>query len=233
MSCTHTCFEEDALEGLLVARESGGHMKLYFSPMSCSAASRIALYEAGAEAELVEVSPRSKTLLVDGSDYRAVNPLGYVPFLEHGALRIAENGAILQYIAARYPDAKLAPTDDAGRASLQRWLSFVATELHKALFAPLLDPKAPPAVKEYVLVKGTQRMAWLEEQLAGREWLLDAFSVADAYLVTVLAWTAVVPVTLGPETRRYLEAVRRRPSVARAVREEYALFLAAQARGAA
>ena len=208
-------------------------MKLYFSPMACSAATRIALHEARAEAELVEVAPRSKTLLADGSDFRAVNPLGYVPFLEDGDLRIAENGAILQYIAARYPEAKLAPTDDVGRASLQRWLSFIATELHKSLFMPLLDPKAPPAVKEYALAKGTPRMAWLEEQLAGRESLLDAFSVADAYLVTVLTWTAVVPVTLGPETRRYLETVRRRPSVARAVREEHALYLAEQARGAA
>lgn len=208
-------------------------MKLYFSPMACSAASRIALHEAGAEAELVEVDPRSKTLLADGSDFRAVNPLGYVPFLEDGDVRIAENGAILQYIAARHPDARLAPTDAVGRASLQRWLSFIATELHKSLFMPLLDPKAPPAVKEYALAKGAPRMAWLEEQLAGRDALLDAFSVADAYLVTVLAWTAVVPVTLGPETKRYLDTVRGRPSVARAVREEYALYLAEQARGAA
>ena len=205
-------------------------LKLYFSPMACSTASRIALDEAGAEAELVEVDPKTKTILASGADFRETNPLGYVPFLEDGALRIAENAAILQHIAAKYPDAALAPTDPQGRAELQRWLSFISTELHKTLFAPLLDPNAPPVVKEYAVAKAESRLAWLDSQLTGRETLLARFSVADAYLVTVLSWTAVLPVTLRPETQRYLDGLRQRPSVARSIRTEYALYIAERAR---
>ncbi|MET0220073.1 MAG: glutathione S-transferase, partial [Tardiphaga sp.] len=51
-------------------------MDLYFSPMACSLATRIALYEAGAQANYREVDPRTKQVLLDGSDFRTVNPLG-------------------------------------------------------------------------------------------------------------------------------------------------------------
>ena len=117
-------------------------MDLYFSPMACSLASRIALYEAGAaDVRFIEVDPKSKRTL-EGADYREIYPLGLVPLLrlDDGTL-LSENAAILQYIASRYPDAKLAPTDDLGRARLQQWLCFIGTELHKALFIPLFDQK--------------------------------------------------------------------------------------------
>ena len=97
-------------------------MDLYFSPMACSLASRIALYEAAAEARFIEVDPKTKRTL-DGADYLKVYPLGLVPLirLDDGSL-LSENAAILQYIAGRYPAAKLAPTDELSRARLQQWL---------------------------------------------------------------------------------------------------------------
>ena len=56
-------------------------MDLYFSPLACSLATRIALYEAGAEANYLEVDPKTKVVQKDGSDFRTVNPLGLVPTL--------------------------------------------------------------------------------------------------------------------------------------------------------
>ena len=53
-------------------------MDLYFSPLACSLASRIALYEAGGDARFIEVDPKSKHTL-DGDDYREIYPLGLVP----------------------------------------------------------------------------------------------------------------------------------------------------------
>ena len=80
-------------------------MDLYFSPMACSLASRIALYEAGAaDVRFIEVDPKSKRTL-DGADYREIYPLGLVPLLrlsDDGSL-LSENAAILQYIASRFP----------------------------------------------------------------------------------------------------------------------------------
>jgi glutathione S-transferase len=189
-------------------------------------ATRITLYEAGATAEYVEVDPKTKRTL-SGADFTAVNPLGLVPVLElaDGAL-ITENAAILQLVAEHYPALGLAPRDALGRARLQQWLSFVGTELHKALFLPLLDEKASEPVKSYALAKADSRLARLSSGLEGREFLLDRFSVADAYLFTVLNWSAVTPVKLSsfPMVAAYHQRVLQRPAVARAFKEEKLLY---------
>jgi glutathione S-transferase len=200
-------------------------MKLYFSPLACSLAARIALYEAGAEATYVEVDPKTKRT-ADGADFSAVHPLGLVPALEADGELLTENAAVLQFIAARFPAARLAPEDPAGRARLQQWLGFIGTELHKALFVPLLDPDAPAEVRAYALAKAASRLGWAEGQLGGREFLLGSFSVADAYLFAVLNWSAVTPVDLKawPALAAYREGLTRRPSVARAFAEEFDLY---------
>lgn len=201
-------------------------MQLYFSPLSCSMATRISLYEAGAEATYIEVDPKTK-LTRDGKDFRQVYSLGLVPTVrtDEGEL-LTENAAILQYVARRYPDAHLAPADDPGRTRLQQWLCFIGTELHKALFVPLLDAKAPEGAKTYALSKGLSRLDFLDKHLTGREFLLDRFSVADAYLFTVLNWSVVTPVELAkwPALAAYKARLSERPSIAKAFAEERALY---------
>ena len=83
-------------------------MELYFSPMACSLATRIALYEAGAAATYLEIDPKTKVVRNDGSDFRKVNPLGLVPTLRtDDGIVLTENAAILQYVADRFPQAGL------------------------------------------------------------------------------------------------------------------------------
>ena len=209
-------------------------MDLYFSPLACSLATRIALYEAGAEASYLEVDPKTKIVQNDGSDFRAVNPLGLVPTLRtDDGLVLTENAAILQYVADRFPQAGMAADAGIDRSRLHQWLCFIGTELHKGLFATMLDRKAPPEVKDYVLGKGVSRFDHLDGYLAGREFLLDHFSVADAYLVTVINWTrATPPIELAkwPNVKAYHERLRARPSIARAIAEEFTLYQAELAR---
>src|SRR4051812_33517484 len=114
-------------------------MKLYFSPLACSLATRITLYEADAPATFEEVDPKTKRT-ASGRDFKQVHPLGLVPALEleDGTL-LTENAAVLQHVARCFPRAQLAPTDAPGLSRLQQWLSFTATELHKSLFMPLLS----------------------------------------------------------------------------------------------
>jgi len=209
-------------------------MDLYFSPLACSIATKIAIYETGADAGFHEVDPKTKRVLTDGSDYLAINPLGLVPALrtDDGAI-LTENAAILQYVADSFPDAQVAPAGGADRSRLQQWLCFIGTELHKGLFKPLLDPKAPDEVKSYALANGLSRLAYLDRHLDGRTYLLDRFTVADAYLATVLNWTMATPMLdldAYPAVEAYLERMRTRPSIARALAEELALFKAATAR---
>jgi glutathione S-transferase len=209
-------------------------MDLYFSPLACSMATRIACYEAGADVRYLEVDPRTKRVLADGSDFYLTNPLGLVPALrtDDGEV-LTENAAILQYVADRFPAAAVAPATGLRRTRLQQWLCFIGTELHKALFVPLLDRKAPEEVKAYALAKGRNRLAYLNDYLDGRDHLLDTFSVADAYLATVLNWSMAMPMidfNDYPAIKAYLERMRKRPSIARAMAEELELFKAEVAR---
>jgi glutathione S-transferase len=208
-------------------------MDLYFSPLSCSMATRITLYETGDVANFLEVDPKTKRL-DDGSDYRAVYALGLVPALrtDDGQL-LTENAAILQYVADRRPQSGLAPTDPTERTRLHQWLCFIGTELHKALFVPLLDKKLPAEMKAYVLDKNLSRLTYLDKYLTGREFLLDHFTIADAYLATILNWTQVIPaieMSQYPALVAYLGRLRQRASVARALGEEALLWKAEIAR---
>ena len=209
-------------------------MDLYFSPMACSMATRIAFYEAGADASYIEVDPKTKTLLAEGSDFHAINPLGLVPVLrtDDGVI-LTENAAILQHVAERLASSHIGATTPMERSRLQQWLCFIGTELHKGLFTPLLTANAPDAVKEWTFAKFAPRLDYLNGYLDGREFLLDHFSVADAYLVTVINWTMATPqidLAKWPAIKAYHARLRTRPSVARAIAEEFALFKAEQAR---
>jgi glutathione S-transferase len=166
-------------------------------------ATRVALYEAGADATFFEVDPRTKRVQQDNADFLAINPLGLVPTLrtDDGEI-LTENAAILQYVANRFPDAGISAESERERTRLHQWLCFIGTELHKALFINLLDSKAPPEVHAYTLKKGLPRLDYLNSYLEGREFLLDHFTVADAYLVTVLNWsraTLYVPPAQTPK----------------------------------
>src|SRR5215469_13197555 len=196
-------------------------MDLYFSPLACSLATRIAFYEAGAAANFLEVDPKTKEVRNDGTDFRKVNPLGLVPTLrtDDGTV-LTENAAILQFVADHFPKAGIATGPGMERTRLHQWLCFIGTELHKGLFVPVLD-------------KNLSRLDYLENYLKGRDYLLDHFSVADAYLVTVINWTmATPPVELAkwPAIKAYYERLRTRPSVAKAIAEEFELYKAEIAR---
>jgi glutathione S-transferase len=200
-------------------------MDVYFSPLACSLASRITLYESGQDATFQRVDTKAgKT--ASGEDYRKINPKGLVPALraDDGAV-LTENAAILQYLADRRPEAKLAPTG-FGRYQLQQWLSFIGSELHKTVFTPLLSPSYPAEAKAKAKEQATERLAYLNEHLTGRDWLLDDFSVADAYLAAVLNWNQAVKLDFSayPAIQAYQARLMTRPAVQKAVQEEFALF---------
>ena len=204
-------------------------MDLYFSPLACSLATRITLYEAGAQAGFIQVDTKKKKLR-DGSDFYPVNALGQVPVLrtDEGWL-LTENTAILPYVADQFPAARLAPVaGTAERAKLQQWLGFISTELHKGVFVPLLDPAAP---HDYARQKVARRLDYLQAHLSTHTYLLDDFTVADAYLTTVLNWAKHCDVDLAqwPAVDAYYHRIVQRPHVAKALNEEIALYREEQA----
>jgi glutathione S-transferase len=198
-------------------------MKLYYSPAACSLSPHIVAREAGVPIELVKVDLKAHTL-ADGTDYTTINPKGSVPLLElDDGDRLSEGPAIVQYLADRNPAAGLAPAaGTTERYHLQEWLNFVTSELHKQ-YSPLFDAAVPAEYKETVKARLAQRLDWLSTRLAGQDYLTGAqFSVADAYLFTVLNWNRWVGLDTArwPVLEAYVARVGARPKVQEALRAE-------------
>lgn len=204
-------------------------MKIYFIPFACSLAARIAVEEAGIDAEFVRV-PEDRQL-PDGRAYAEVSPMGYVPALEtRGGLVLTEGPAVLSYIAELAPEDSLSFTgfSDAHYRMLA-WLNFTSTELHKAVFAPLFNRTTGPEERAAALARAAKPLGLLEAHLKDREFLQDRFTVADAYLLSVLNWCehVGVPIADWNAVLAYRTRLRQRPSVARAMAEELPLLQAA------
>jgi glutathione S-transferase len=198
-------------------------MELFFAPLSCSMATRIALYETGQKADFTQVTLSTKQT-ADGRDYWGINPTGQVPALKTDDMGIlAEGPAVLQYVADKAPASGLAPAHGSPeRYKLQQWLNYVSTEVHKAVFATIFNPATPPESKDYARKIVAQRYDRLSKHLEGRAFLLDQFTVADAYLVTTLGWADPAGIDLKPwpVLVAYRDRLRQRPSVAKAIAEE-------------
>ena len=195
-------------------------MKLFYAPGACSLSPHIALLEAGLEATLVKVDTKAHKTEA-GGDYYAVNPKGYVPLLElDDGDRLTEGPAIVQYIADLNPKSKLAPAAGTmARYHLQEWLNFITAELHKQ-FSPLFQATTPAEFKETIKEKIGKRFDWVSEQLKGKDYLMgDTFTVADAYLFTMLTWTKHVGIDLArwPVLTAYKVRVAGRPKVREAM----------------
>ncbi|UWU90308.1 glutathione binding-like protein [Bradyrhizobium sp. CB1015] len=202
-------------------------LQLYFSPMACSLASRIALMEAGLEARYHLVHLRTKQVVDDGSDFLDVSPKGAVPVLvlENGE-RLTESAAVLQYIADVKPEARLAPRfGDPDRYRLQEWLSFVGTEIHKAFLFPTFWYKDDGSLAK-PRARIPQTLSVPSAHLAGREFLVgNGFTVADAHLTwaLLLLRPAGVDIAQWPPLAAYLERMQARPAVKEAIATEMAL----------
>ncbi len=198
-------------------------MKLYYSPAACSLSPHIALLEAGLPFQAVMASTKTKKL-ADGTDYLTINPKGQVPVLEFDdGQRLTEGPAIVQWIADQVPDRKLAPpAGTMARYRLQEWLNFITSELHKG-FSPLFNPAINDDAKTWFRNKLVERFAWVDQQLAGKTWLMgDDFTVADIYLFVVQSWGGYVGVDLKgfANLQAWAARVAARPAVQAALKAE-------------
>lgn len=200
-------------------------MKLYFNPSVCSLAPHIVLREAGLNFELIKVDIRAHTVS-DGSDYYQINPKGYVPvlMLDNGEL-LTEGSVISEYLADLNPAANLVPPHGTmARTRLREWMAFISTEVHKG-FAPLFNPSMTEELKAMTRTKLAGRLEWIVGQLGDKTYLMgDTFTIADAYLFTVLGWGkwTGVEITQWPTLVSYVAGIAARPKVMQAMAAEAA-----------
>ena len=198
-------------------------MKLYYAPGACSLSPHIVSRELGIPLELKKVDNKNKTI-DGGGDYWKVNPRGYVPALELDDGQVLTEGpAIVQYLADQKPEAGLAPKNGSlERYRLQEWLNFLTSEVHKQ-FSPLFKPNTPDDYKPIAKQNIASRFDWIEQQLAGRDYLMGKqFTVADAYLFVLSNWTKPTQIDLAkwPNLQAFNKRVAARPKVKEAMQAE-------------
>jgi len=189
---------------------------LYTNPMSRGRIARWMLEEVGAPYETVALAYGSE---MKSASYRALNPMGKVPTLTHGARIITECGAICAYLADAFPAAGLAPPP-AERAAYYRWLFFgagpvEAATMNQALGFTTDDPKQQGMLGYGSLERVVDALVGavaVGPYLAG-----DAFSAADVYVGAQIGWG----LEFGTLARRrelveYAERVRDRDAYRRA-----------------
>ncbi|MGP3594103.1 glutathione transferase GstA [Vagococcus sp. WN89Y] len=198
-------------------------MKLFYKPGACSFASHITLRETGKDFSLVSVDLMKKRL-ENGEDYLAINPKGQVPalLLDDGTL-LTEGVAIMQYLADSATDRQLlAEPGTLPRYKTLEWLNYIATELHKG-FTPLFRPDTPEDYKPTARALLEKKLQYVDASLAGKEWIsANHFTIADAYLFTVLRWAYAVKLEMAnlKNITAYMARVAARPAVAAALAAE-------------
>jgi glutathione S-transferase len=198
-------------------------MKLYYWPGACSLSPHIVSREAGIDLQLAELD-RGERKTADGTVLSSVNPKNQVPVLEmDNGQTLTEGPVIVQYLADQKPGSGLLPpAGSIDRYRVQEWLNYITSELHKT-FGPLFRPTTPEEFKTSSKEFLGQRFDWIDKQLAGKQYLMgDKFTVADAYLFTVVRWSPRVGIDLGkwPNITAYLDRVAARPKVQEAMKAE-------------
>jgi glutathione S-transferase len=195
-------------------------MKLYYAPGACSLSPHIVAREAGIAIQLEKVDLKAKKT-ESGEDFHRVNPKGYVPALrlDDGSV-LTEGPAIVQYLADQNSANGLAPAAGSKeRYRLAEWLAFLNSEVHKT-WSALWKPNAERGPIEEKL---DQRLDYVNAQLKSRPYLMgERFTVADAYLFTLLNWGQWTKVDLArwPALQQFVERVKARPKVQEALKAE-------------
>ena len=200
-------------------------MKLYMMPGACSLSPHIVLRELGLDFEAVLVRRDKSTS--NGDDFLKVSPNAYVPALalDDGQV-LTEGPAIVQYLADLRPESGLAPANGTiARYQLQSTLNFISTELHKG-YTPLFRPGCTDETRAAQFEHLTKRLNAIVPRLEGKQYLTgDTFTIADAYLFTVMGWSRFVHFDLSPwpALQAFMERVAARPTVRAALDAEKAL----------
>jgi len=200
-------------------------MKLYYSPGACSLSDHIVLEWIGQPYEAVRLSREQRQT----PEYLAINPAGAVPAFEDDGWVLTQNAAILNYLADRFPEARLGGDDSPrGRAEVNKWLAMANADIHPA-FHPLFG--APAYLEDPVLIERSKQAARdklrvlferVDRQLSGRDWITGSRSIADPYLFVVTRWALAMKVDLSglDNLHRFFNHMLADPGVQRALQQE-------------
>jgi glutathione S-transferase len=199
-------------------------MKLYYTPGVCSLSPHIVLREAEYQFDLEKVDLKTKKTEFD-QDFNTITEKSAVPFLvlDNGET-LTEGVAIVQYLADLKPETNLAPKNGTmERVRLQEWLNYISTEIHKTHWPLFYADQAGEQAGQVYLKKLYKAYDYVSSSLQDKQYLMgDRFTVADAYMFTVINWHNFIKVDLSPwpVLVEYQKRVAARPKVQEAMKAE-------------
>jgi glutathione S-transferase len=208
-------------------------MKLYGFGPTRSLRALWGLKELDADFEFVPVNLRAGAH--KHPDFLRLNPAGKVPVLVDGNLVLTESAAIVMYLAEKYRDKGLIPTDLKERALAYRWIMFAVTELEQPLWRiarhTFLYPEDKRLPADIALAK--QEFAAMAEvldrHLEGRQFIVgDRITIADCVTAYLIDWANEQQLIDGyPQLRAYLKRMYERPKAPQRIAEAFAELRAA------
>lgn len=201
-------------------------MKLYMTPGSCSTGIHILLEEIGLVFEAYLVNLLAGDHLK--ADFIALNPKSTIPMLvRDDGSALTEFPAIAYWLAKNYPKAKLLPTDIDNETRALEFMHYIVSTIHGQGFARIFTTdKFTPHATHYEAIKARgyeivhECFAVVNKQLAGKKYLLDSFSIADAALFYVEFWATRSGVDLPEHCLAHYQHMLTRPAVSQVLREE-------------
>jgi glutathione S-transferase len=197
-------------------------MKFYYSPNSCALAVHIALEEAAAEYELLRLNFDRQEQRSAG--YLAINPLGRVPVLQTEKGVLTEAPAILGFIAARFPGARLAPQDPFDLAKMNAFNAFISSSVHVGYAHSTRpyrwsdDEASFAGMRQKAAVTFAEHFQMIESAKLAGPWVMgEQFTVADAYLYAMTRWLGRLKIDVNdfPKVAQHLRQMNDRPAVQR------------------
>ena len=204
--------------------------KLYFAPGTCALACHIALAEAGAPYTTVKLD--FKAGQQNSPEYLAINPKGRVPSLVTDRGVLTETPAMLAFIAQSFPQARLAPLDDAFEfAKVQAFNSYLCSTVHVNHahkgrgYRWAADESSFADMKTMIPKTMAASFSLIERDMLKGPWVMgESYTVCDAYLYTLTLWLDGDGVDFAtlPKVKAHRAAMESRPAVQKVLAEQKA-----------
>ena len=204
--------------------------KLYYAPGTCALASHITLEEAGADYTTERLNFRANQQ--NSPDYLAINPKGRVPSLVTDRGTLTETPAMLAYIAQSFPQAKLAPLDDAfAFAQVQAFNSYLCSTVHVAHAHKLRGARWATEESSFADMKRMVPktvgacVVMIEQKMFRGPWVMgDTYTICDPYLFTIAQWLEgdSVDIASTPKLADHFRRMTERPAVRKVMEQEKA-----------
>ena len=202
-------------------------MRLYYSPGSCALGIHVLLEELGAPFELKRLNFAEREQY--GEAYLAINPKSKVPTLERndGSV-LTEFQAISTYLALTHPEKRLIPTDIERQTRMIEAMDYVVGTIHgqgfRLVFRPM-DYASSEADQDAIKARGMEKanrgLSLIDKDLAGKDWIVGDFSLADPALFYVSWWAAArLKTGLPANVQKHFERMMARPSVKKVLEDE-------------